>query len=129
MESLVENAKLHLKGWQTTLQGRSIIVKTAPVSPEAKWYSGTGNMKVSYDVACTYLEQLEEYVIYLRKAIEDRKSQVGEVEKSIVCVDEVLAELKKRKQPEAVAEAPDSPKISVVETPVLKKPAPNVPRR
>ncbi len=87
------------------------------------------NVKVTYDVACTYLEQLEEYTNYLRKVIDDRKFQVGEVEKSVMCVDDVLAELKKRKEPEATAEPVESPKISVVETPVMKKPAPNVLRR
>lgn len=128
MEALAEVAKNHLECYQAHLQGRSFLIKTPPEISKAKWVNAAGTMKVTYDVACTYLEQLEQYVQDLKEVIASRKTQVGEVEKSINCVDMAIAEFKKRKEPEAII-APESPHISVVETPVMKKPAPNVLRR
>lgn len=124
MESLAETAKNHLESYQANLQSRSFVIKTPPEIPKCKWIGAEGLMKVSYTAASTYMEQLDEYVTYLKEAIATRKTQVSEVAKSIDCVEMAIAELKKRKEPEA-APAPPSPNISVVETPVVKKPAAN----
>jgi len=117
MENLAECTKSHLKNYQATVQGRSLVINAPPPIPAAKWMCADKTMKVTFDVACTYVELLEDYVTYLKKVIEERKTTVGEVEKTIISVDEIMAEIKKRKEPEA------SVVISVVETPVLKKPA------
>ena len=130
MEELAADAKQHLYSYQATLKGRDMLVKSPPGIPlGVKWKGGpTDNsiMKLTIEATCTYMEQLEEYTDYLRNAIETRKRAIASVEKSMECVDQVLNDLKKRKEPEAeVAQ----PAISVVEVPVMKKPAPNVIRR
>lgn len=117
MEILAESTKSHLKNYQATVQGRSLVINAAPPVPQAKWMCADKTMKVTFDVACTYLELLQDYVTYLQKVIDERKTQVGEVEKTIISVDEIMAEVKKRKESEP------SVVISVVETPVMKKPA------
>jgi len=125
MESLAEIAKKHLEAYQANLQSRSFLIKSPPQLTNSKWIGANQVMKVPYGALTTYVEQLEEYVAYLKEAIGDRKTQVGEVEKSIDCVDMAITEFKKRKEPEATVPTI----VSVVETPVLKKQAPTVLRK
>jgi len=130
MEQLAANAKFHLSSYQETLKGRNVTIKSPPgIPPGIKWVHGsseTAIMKLTLEAASTYMEQLEQYVFYLHTAIENRKDEIAAVGRSLDAVDQVITDLKKRKEPEP---EPTEPVISVVEVPVMKKPAPPVMRR
>lgn len=129
MEVAAEKAKEYLECYKAVVQGRTIYIKEAPQPKFLKFDGGhTNAMKMTWENAKDYLESLEAYVICLRKELDARTQLVTEVGQTIESVESVLSELKKRKEPEATV-TPASPMISVVETPVLKKPAPHMLRK
>lgn len=129
MEVAAEKAKEYLECYKAVVQGRTIYVKEAPQPKFMKFDSGhMPAMKMTWENAKDYLEALEAYVTCLRKELDARTQLVTEVGQTIESVDSVLQELKKRKEPEATTTL-SSPMISVVETPVLKKPAPQMLRK
>lgn len=128
MERSAEKAKEYLESYKSVVQGRTIYVKNPPCPNYIKYDGGKDHMKMTWVAATEYADAVEEYVTCLRKELNTRTQLVTEVEQVIDSVDSVLQEIKKRKEPEATV-APVTPNISVVETPVAKKPAPNMLRR
>lgn len=129
MELAAEKAREYLESYKGIVQGRTLYIKEAPQPRFMKFDSGhTPSMKMTWENAKDYFEALETYVTYLKKEIDRRTELVTEVGQTIESVESVLQELKKRKEPEAITTL-SSPAISVVETPVLKKPAPHMLRK